>query len=277
MDKRLILARPDLAALAYEGVVSAARFAPSQAMQCILPAASVRSAPAAGAEQATQLLFGERFEVLETKGGWAFGQCVRDRYVGYVHAEALAPLGEPPGHWVHALRTYAFAAPDLKSPVQTLLSMNCLCRTEAEEGRFVQVAGAGWVFAGHLSLVGEVRVDLAGVAQEFVGAPYYWGGRESIGLDCSGLVQNALYALGRSCPRDSDQQFAELGEPVGPERLQRGDLVFWHGHVAVMLDEHRIVHASGHQMQTVIERLATAIDRIRAADGGEPKGYRRPV
>src|SRR5690606_30742915 len=99
-----------------------------------------------------------------------------------------------------------------------------------------------WVAAGHVAPLGTFETDPAAVAERFVGAPYLWGGRCSIGLDCSGLVQQALYACGRACRRDSDQQ-AAMGETVERGDLRRGDLVFWRGHVAMMLDESRLIHA----------------------------------
>lgn len=275
LDPRLTLARGDIAAAELEGLVPARRYVQPQARRCIAPAVPLRGAPDADGEQATQLLFGEIFEVLEEAHGWAFGQSRRDRYVGYVRAGALGAAGDFPTHWVSALRTFAFAEPNLKTPIRTTLSMNSLVRIEAEDGRFALAADAGWVFKGHLTAIGEGACDHAGVALQFLGAPYQWGGRESLGLDCSALVQNALHAVGRTCPRDSDQQFAELGAPVEAQGLARGDLVFWKGHVSIMTDAEMMVHANGHHMAVTHEPLAPAIARIREAGAGDPLGYRR--
>ena len=128
----------------------------------------------------------------------------------------------------------------------------------------------------HLAPIGAgFETDAAGVALRFLGAPYLWGGRESLGLDCSGLVQQALAACGKACPRDTDMQ-AGIGVAVAPGDLARGDLVFWKGHVGMMLDAERMVHANGHHMATVVEPLAEAIARIEAAGYGPPTAYRRP-
>ena len=112
------------------------------------------------------------------------------------------------------------------------------------------------------------------MAERFLGAPYLWGGRESLGLDCSGLVQAALFACGLACPRDTDQQ-AGLGREIGRKDLHRGDLVFWNGHVAIGLDAERVVHANGYHMAVAIEPLEAAITRIAAPGGGMPTTYRR--
>ena len=173
-----------------------------------------------------------------------------------------------------AIRTYAFAEPSIKTRAGGPYSLNALAAVEAQEGRLCKVAGAGWIAAEHLAPIGVFETDLAAVAERFLGAPYLWGGRESLGLDCSGLVQQALFACGLACPRDTDQQ-AGLGRPIAGNEFGRGDLVFWKGHVAIGLDETRIVHANGHHMMVAIEPLATAVSRIAAADVGLPTAYRR--
>jgi cell wall-associated NlpC family hydrolase len=270
-DPRLTLARDGIAARSLQGIVPAARYVDTTMRQTMVPAASLRRVPSPDAEQLDQLLFGEGFEVLEVADGWAFGQAKRDGYVGYVEAAALGAPSSAATHTVRALRTYAFSAPSIKASPTGLYSMNALVVAEGREGRFVKTSG-GWFVEEHLVPVGHAEADYVAVAERFVGTPYYWGGRESLGLDCSGLVQQALYASGRSCPRDSDQQ-AEMGEAV--ETLERGDLVFWRGHVAIMVSEDRIVHASGFHMAVVVEPLATALERISRTDGGDPTAMRR--
>lgn len=274
-DRRLILARPDLAAAGSEGVIAAERYVEPETLICVRPSAALRARADAASEQMTQLLFGERFDVLEEVDGWAFGQAARDRYVGWVEASALGAPVDPPTHWVSALRTYAFVEPNLKTAMAGLLSMNSLVTVEAIEGRFAKAAGIGWLFAGHLTPIGEYRDDPAAVALEYLGAPYQWGGRESLGLDCSAMVQNALNACGVTAPRDSDLQAIELGADIGNTALERGDLVFWKGHVGMMVDGEQMVHANGHFMNVTLEPLAPAIKRIAASGSGQPTGYRR--
>ena len=269
-DPRLILARDGIAARSLAGTVPAARHVDTTMRQAKAASASLRRAPSPAAEQLDQLLFGELFEVLDEADGWAFGQAVRDGYVGYVEAAALgAPTA--PTHTVRALRTYGFSEPSIKAPPTGLYSMNALVAAERHEGRFVKTAG-GWFVEEHLVPVDHAEADYVAVAERFVGTPYHWGGRESLGLDCSGLVQQALYASGRACPRDSDQQ-AAMGEPV--EALRRGDLVFWRGHVAIMISATDIIHANAWHMAVVIEPLAEAVARINSRGGGEPTEYRR--
>ena len=275
-DARTTLARPNLADERLEGLVRADRYGEAHALTCRAPFTAVRRAPEAASEQQDQLLFGERFRVLETGGDWAWGQADRDGYVGFVRREDLAAPGEPPTHRVAARLSIGFSAPDLKSaPVQSY-PMSALLTVEAAENGFLRAGEAGWLFEAHLRPVGDFADDPAGIAEAFIGAPYLWGGRGGLGLDCSGLVQQALHACGRACPRDTDQQLAVFAAEAPRGALARGDLVFWKGHVGIMLDAERIIHANAHHMATAVEPLEIAVKRIVGAGSGEPIGFRRP-
>lgn len=274
-DPRVTPLRDGIAARALEGVVPAEVYLDPKPLRCVAPAAAIRRAPDAASEQMDQLLFGEVFEAIEEEGAFLWGQARRDGYVGFVEAAALAPIGASPTHRVSALRTYAFAEPSIKSKAAGPYSLNALVTVEAIEGRLAKVAGAGWMAAEHLSPIGVFARDPAAVAERYLGAPYLWGGRESLGLDCSGLVQQAWLACGLGCPRDADLQQA-LGREISREEFGRGDLVFWKGHVAIGLDAERILHANAFHMAVAIESLDAALERIKAAGSGEPTAFRRP-
>lgn len=271
-DHRVTAARGDLASRDLEGLVRAEAYADPRRMTVTVAAAALRRAPDREAEQVDQVLFGEAFDVLDEEDGYAWGQAPRDGYVGFVAMADLAPAAPPPTHRVSAIRTYAFAQASIKSRALGPYSINSLAAVEAREGRFVKAANSGWFVEAHLAPIGVFETDPVAVAERFLGAPYLWGGRESLGLDCSGLVQQALLACGRACPRDTDQQ-ERMGRPV--EDLRRGDLVFWKGHVGMMLDAERILHANAFHMATAIEPLAVTRARYVAGGVGEPTAYRR--
>jgi cell wall-associated NlpC family hydrolase len=274
-DPRLTLARADLASADLEGIIRAARFAAPRRMRLAIPCAALRASPDVGAEQLDQVLFGEPFDLLEASGHFAWGQATRDGYVGWVDASALVTEGDDaPTHRVAALRTFAFAAPSIKSRPFGPLSFNALVRISRAEGDLVFAEGAGWIPARHLAPIGADFAEPAAAAERFMGTPYLWGGRDSVGIDCSGLIQQALYAAGLACPRDSDLQ-ARLGDPVEAGDLGRGDLVFWRGHVGMMLDAARVIHANAWHMAVAIEPLAQAVERIGRRGGGEPTTLRR--
>jgi cell wall-associated NlpC family hydrolase len=243
-------------------------------MRLVIPSAAIRAAPSVEAEQVDQLLFGEVFDVLEFEEGFAWGQAARDGYVGWVEAAGLSGRPLEPTHWVTALRTFGYTAPSIKAPPRGPFSLNALVTVTESNGPFCLAEGGGWIPARHLAPIGAAFADPVEVAERFIGTPYLWGGRDSVGIDCSGLVQQARYAAGLACPRDTDLQ-ETLGEAASREALNRGDLVFWRGHVGLMLDGARLLHANAFHMAVAIEPLDEAIERIAGAGGGAPTAFRR--
>lgn len=270
-DRRLTLVHEGVAAQALEGRFPAERYVRPVPMQVIAHMAGIY--PEAHAPMDDQLLHGERFDVLIRHDRFVFGQARRDGYVGWVEADTLSEELSAPTHWVSALGAHVFQEASLKTHALMRLSMNALVTVEAEDGRYRKLKGSGWVVEEALSQIGTVAADPAAEALKFLHAPYLWGGRSSEGLDCSGLVQQAFYACGRACPRDTDMQAAFGAPAVGD--LRRGDLVFWKGHVGMMLDGETLLHANAFHMRTAVEPLAEAVARIEAAGAGEPTAFRR--
>ncbi len=268
---RLLPARPDLAAAHLEGQVEASRFVEPTDMQVTAGVTAIRREPRDDGPMDTQALFGEVFAVLEERDGWAWGFSRHDGYVGWIDAAALSAPVQAATHRVRALRTYLFSEPDLKSAPHALVSMNAKIAAGEKRGRFIDT-GRGWVFEGHVVPLSHAEPDFVAVAERFTGAPYLWGGKESLGLDCSGLVQTALEAAGIQVLRDTDMQETEMAErwqvlPAGAPR-QRGDIVFWAGHIGIMVDAERIIHANATFMETVIEPAAET--ERRAVGNGSP-------
>jgi cell wall-associated NlpC family hydrolase len=273
MDKRLTPARPDLAALHLKGKVEAERFVEGEKLMSLRGHTAMRARPESHCSQETELLCGELFTVYEQKNGWAWGQIASDGYVGYVHGVSLCAYAEP-SHRVTARSTPVLLHPDVKSAAVNFLPMNALLRLEKSHDDFFQT-NAGFVSYRHLAPLGEHPADFAAVTERFIGVPYVWGGKTAAGLDCSGLIQTSLQASGIHAPRDTDMQEKALGLPVERNQVQRGDLVFWKGHVGVMLDRERLLHANAFHMEVFAEPLAQAVTRIEAGGRGAITNIKR--
>ncbi|ABE40751.1 NLP/P60 [Rhodopseudomonas palustris BisB5] len=271
-DPRLTPARPDLAAKYLEGQVTATRFVEGEISEISYGVAPMRREPFSGAMLQTEALKGERVTVYDrTEDGWAWGQLVSDGYVGWLPDLALYKPGAEPTHTVTALRTFAFPGPSIKLPPAETLPLGARLAVVREDAGFAVTQEGWYVPRRHVAALDIGEPDFVAVAERFVGTPYLWGGRTSLGIDCSGLVQTALAACGIAAPRDSDMQELALGASVPISEhapLRRGDLLFWKGHVAIACDADSIVHANAYHMATAIEPAREAIARIAASGSG---------
>lgn len=283
LDRRLNAFRTDLADSRLRGQVEAPRFEEGRAARIVLPVADMRPEPRADCGIDTQLLFGDELRVFDERGGWSWAQCVRDGYVGYVPDATIAPGEARASYLVAVPRSFAYSRDDMKSPRLEGLSMGSAVEvtgfSETRGMRYAALASGGFMVASHLRPIGESAADYVAVAETLEHAPYLWGGSSGFGVDCSGLVQLSMRMAGRHVLRDTDMQERSIGEPVDPgpghSRLRRGDLVFWKGHVAIMVDAHNVIHANGNTMLVSRETLAHAIARIAPAYG-QPTSFRRP-
>jgi cell wall-associated NlpC family hydrolase len=241
----------------------APHYARAEACCCIANAATVRARPSGDAVAASQLVHGEGFEMLDEAGGWAWGRCAHDDYVGYVRADALGSV-RAHTHRVTARLALVFANPDIKAPVVTALPIGARVAGR-DEGGFLRI-DEGYIHERHVAALGTIEADAVAVAERLIGSPYRWGGRGGDGIDCSGLVQRALELAGIAAPRDSDMQRDQLGESLPIDApLRRGDLIFFPGHVGMMADGERLLHANAFWMSTVIEPLADVVERLKPA------------
>ncbi|WP_108662689.1 NlpC/P60 family protein [Acuticoccus kandeliae] len=266
LDRRRNAVRDDLADIRLEDTVSAPRYATPRIGRIAAPIASCRRRPAEDAPLDTEFLYGEPLDIFDSADGWSWVQSGVDGYVGYVRDEDIGALTSPT-HRVTVPLALLFPSPSIKVPPLCRLPMGAwveaveACHVGGEH--FHLLRNGGYILDQHVAPSAEAP-DWVAVAEMFVGAPYYFGGKSWDGIDCSGLVQLALQMAGGTAPRDSDMQEVELGQPLplDPTGLRRGDLVFWKGHVGIMLDATHLLHANGFHMMTSIEPLATTITRL---------------
>ena len=250
-----------------------------ETMQVSAGVTALRANPHPDATQVSQLLFGETVTLHHEDGEFALVQCQHDGYVGWTLLEALsAPVLEPT-HKVTAARLHSYADPKIMAAPHFVLGIGArLTATGKQDGRYIQFERAGWIVDHLVAPVDLIETDPASVAERFLGTPYLWGGRDCLGVDCSGLLQIAFDACGIAAPRDSDMQRDWLGAAIedwqGPGMLKRNDLICWNGHIGIMLDAETLLHANGTFMSTIKEPLLPAIARI-AREYGEPLGARR--
>ena len=282
MDRRLTPSNGRVAHVSLRGKTEAEHFVEGEAHFVTTVVADLCSAPSGARDR--QLLRGDVFVVLDLKEGWAFGYAEKDEYVGWVKTADLIS-GPFPNltHRVSCQMTYGKSTPGLKDMGQvTALPFGCTLSIVEEELGWARVAwmrGAIprdiFVPSQHLLPFGTLEKDPVAIAERLIGSPYLWGGNSAFGIDCSGLVQAALLACSIPCPGDSDLQEAAFSDANSP--YQRGDLLFWKGHVAMVVDADTLIHANAHHMAVAYENIEMAIARIANQGDGPVTSHKRPT
>lgn len=271
-DRRSHYANGFVAHSSLKGTVESPRFTDGTQQECCVPVTDICASPAGARDK--QLLFGQAFQVLEARDGWSFGFCAADGYAGYVRSTDVSdPCAAT--HYVSARACHVYSESNMKSSDRQSLPFGAIVQARAE-GDFFEISAGGFIARQHLSALPQRIDDPVSVAEMLLGTPYLWGGDSAFGIDCSGLVQTVLRAGNQSCPRDTDQQFDHWAKLEKGTRLQRGDLAFWKGHVGILLDDTRLIHANAHHMQVAIEPFDEAVARIARHEFGDLLGLVRP-
>jgi len=271
LDPRLHPYKPDIAAAHLEGKVEASHFVNGKPHRVIEPLTDILS-DQMGDARTSQALYGETFVVYQTEGYWAWGQLMTDGYVGWVSALSLVASDDTGATHLVSVPLTRATNDSIKVLGNGPIPMGAQLRLSdpsisvgGSSASFAQ-CDAGALPAAHIRTLDDQASDWVAIAELFANTPYVWGGRSALGIDCSALVQLALQQAGIACPRDSDMQEAEISQAIArQDGLQRGDLVFWPGHVGIMLDDTVLFHANAFAMSTVPELLSDVEKRVGEA------------
>lgn len=269
MDRRLTPATDRVALARLRGQLDRPVFTEGTPARLAVPVADILTAPDGRRDR--QLNFGADVTVIEERGAHSFIEAAADGYCGWVRTDALSREMPPVTHRVSAPATHVYPSPDMKQPEIASLSLGARLSVIGTEGRFARLATGGFVPIQHVD--DRPASDPVAVAESLLGTPYLWGGNSRWGIDCSGLVQAALAACGTACPGDSDLQRAAFPRT---ESIQRGDLLFWPGHVAMAVSDSLMIHATAYAMAVIHEPIPDALARIDAAGEGPFLGAHRP-
>lgn len=264
LDPRLNAYRDDLADARLRDRVRAARYVEARPARVIVGRAAVRRRPEPQDEISTFYHYGEDVLVFSETGGFAWCQSCFDGYVGYVAANEISPAGATPTHFVATLGSYCYEEPDLRLPARDFLPRHSavLVTEKSIITRGTEYArldtGLCLPFSCLSSTPPRSSSFVAAVSL-YLGAPYLWGGRSFLGLDCSGLVQSGFRDLGITVPRDTDMQREMIGGLVAVRNdaeLHPGDLLYLPGHVLIYAGAGAVIHADGASMTVRRDRMA---------------------
>ncbi len=223
----------------------------------------------------TEAVFGEEFLISKTTKNYSFGTLSSDNYQGWIKNEDLSSFTKTT-HKVILPNIIVYDSPDIKSSNILNLSLGSKVQVIKKIGKWLEInllkdkkINIGYVNKNSLIKLNKKFNDWVELAESLLNIPYKWGGRSFLGLDCSALVQLTIsFKKDIFFPRNSLDQFnycMKYGKTTDIPR--RGTLVFWEGHIGIMIDDKNLIHANGFHAQVYSEPLKQAIKRLKKECG----------
>lgn len=237
-------------------------------MNIIKPSAELRSQPVETSLLETECLYGESIQILKEKPKWVYCRLLTDNYAGWLKKENLGNLNKCT-HRVISTRSMLFSADDIKSYCISYIPMGSRLPIKEINGKWAEtflpdgsISEIGYIRSEEIVNINHKTKDWVSHAEKLIGTPYKWGGRNTLGIDCSALLQLCYQTYGEIIPRNTIDQINLKKETVKDvSKLDRGFVIFWEGHVGIMIDKINCIHANAYHMKTVIEPIDIIIER----------------
>ena len=237
--------------------------------QVYASSAPLRRSPENDALLETECLHGEILNILSTNNDWFFCQTKIDNYKGWIHSSFIGKKNKVT-HRVCIIRTFVYFLPDEKTKILQYLPMGSKVWVKSINTKWAKIFSPnthdffGYIPESHIQQFNNIKIDWVNSAEQLIGTPYKWGGRDSLGIDCSALIQVSLEAINIKVPRNTCEQIKfKKSMEINLKDIRRGSVVFWNGHVGVMINNSLILHANAFHMKTIVEPLKYVIQRAK--------------
>ena len=221
----------------------------------------------------TQLLYGDTFKKLKQEGSWIKIKNDSDNYKGYIKNKKFN-LNHKNTHKVYILRANLYSKPNEKSKIKKKLSFGSKVKITQQRGKFLGF-DKFWIKKNSLKKINFKTNNYFKDINKFINVKYKWGGKHFTGIDCSGLIQLFLNFNNKFCPRDTKDQIKYFKKKIKLYNIKKNDLIFWKGHVAIVLSKNKLIHAYGPLKKVVIMPIKKTIDRIYRTANLKVAGIRR--
>jgi hypothetical protein len=211
-------------------------------------------------EIVTQIIYGEGFKIIKKSSKWIKIKIMEDNYIGYIEKKKFVYYSKPT-HKVSTLFADIYKKNNLKSKIGKL-PYAAKIKIDLINKKFSRFQN-GWIKTKNIKLLQYKNKDIFKDVKIFKGIKYIWGGKTYKGIDCSALVQINLNFNNKFCPRDSGQQIKFFKKNINLKNIKKNDLIYWKGHVALVLSKKKLIHAYGPMKKTVIMDIQKTIKLIK--------------
>ena len=226
-------------------------------------------------EIVTQLLYGDAFKKIKKTGTWIKIRNDSDNYKGYIQNK-LFSLKQKNTHKICVLCSNLYSEPNNKNKIKKKLSFGSKIKVLNNKKSFYKFDNL-WIKKKDVKKINFKTKDNFRNIDKFINVKYKWGGKNFSGVDCSGLVQLFLNFNNKFCPRDAKDQIKYFKKKIKFNNVKKNDLIFWKGHVAIILSKKKLVHAYGPLKKTTLMPLNKTVNRIYKTAKLKVVGIRRPT
>ena len=210
-------------------------------------------------EITSQLLYGEKFEILSKNKNWIKIKTSFDNYTGYIRNKDFTNHHEPT-HKVSILKANIFNKQNSKT--KYFLPFASRISIIEENKKFIKFENHKWIKKKDVKKINHKEKNYLKILKLFLGTKYIWGGKTYRGIDCSAILQLFFYYNNKFFPRDTKDQLKYFKSNVKRKKFRKGDIIFWKGHVAICIDTKRLIHAYGPKKKVIIMSINKTIKRI---------------
>ena len=221
----------------------------------------------------TQMLYGENFTLLRQFGNWYKIKLHTDNYVGFIIKKKFAKPFKAT-HKVSVLAANIYEKPSNITKQNKKLTFASKIYAKEKYGYFTKFENQ-WIRTKDIKPINYKEKNIFSKINLYKGKKYKWGGKNFNGLDCSALVQLFFNFNNKFCPRDTKDQLNYFKKKVELQNIKKNDLIFWRGHVAIILSKNRLIHAYGPSKKVLVMNINYAINRIKKTTNLKVIGIRR--
>ena len=223
-------------------------------------------------EIVTQIIYGDSFSIIKKTNKWLKIRIKEDNYLGFIQNKNYKTYLKPT-HKINKLKAKVYKSPNKRRKIN-IITFGSKIRAIDKKSKFLKF-DKGWVNQNETSPLSYKDKNPFKRINIFKNIKYKWGGKSFKGIDCSALIQVFLNFNNKYCPRDAKDQFKYFKKNIKLKNIKKNDIIFWKGHVAVVLSKNKLIHAYGPMKKTVIMRIDETIRRIQKTANLKVIGIKR--